>query len=526
MLKGSIMKVLKQIAMTTLIAGLVIGEEVPINFQDTIMALFPESGAPTFYEKESELVLETAYRHWERTSEWHPDLDEADVYHARLQHKSLEERWWEMGIGKGGQIYSVYSTFGEAMAPSSPGSQWNDEVWQFTTIYGRLLGLDLPDSLDDGSRMKFANAFVHQSGIYTKEKGAKPFYSPMFATHHDPERRAYSVVSWGQIPSPSINRSGVMIYNQYRDLGAGVIEVTYIIYNFENEPMSNLSPWGGVRTSTFPEHVVSNPDGTYRLFIPWSYPGQIYFEDTAGWAAATQNADDPKSHSMGVVFGRELDKEGKHRGKPRYDCGNSRHGKRDYTVQATVIEIDDEPYTPHLLRMYFVLGPLDRVAEKCTILADYAHYTPLDFTEANVPLVPLYLKPIGQDKVLSREGSGDPVCQLYAWPVKGSRPLFVIKNNVTGRHFMTTDPYAQCEREPFHNPLEPDHVSHAKYKGRFVYHAYRQKTEWVELLGYVMPKDNADHERYGYMVLSGSSPDVSFDPGEKLTADELMVRRN
>ena len=300
------------------------------DLADPILGIFPESQAPTFYDKESNLELQRSFQPWTRNSNWHPDLDEKSVFHAQLQHKSVDERCWEIGIGKGGQMYSICSSFGEAMPPQKPDSQWMDETWQFTTIYGHLLGRDLPQE-----KRRYGNAFVHQSGIYTRDEDAKPFYSPILATRYDAEGRAYSLVSWGQIPDASVNRSGILAYVQYRDLGAGVIEVSYVIYNFENEPMSNLSPWGGVRTSVFPEHVVSNPDGSYRLFTPWNYgsPGcRIQFEETGGWAAATQNAADPHSYAIAVVFGKKLDRKGGHRGKPRYDCGNSRHGTRDYTV--------------------------------------------------------------------------------------------------------------------------------------------------------------------------------------------------
>lgn len=498
-----------------------------------LLQLFPKSAAPTNFEKQSETVLLKSLAWWERDKKWHPELDENSVFHATLQHRSTTERSWELGIGKGGQIYSMYSSFGEAMAPSQPDSQWNDEVWQFTTIYGHLLGRDLPDIPGDATRMKFANAFVHQSGVYTKEKDSKPFYSPILAEHFDAKERSYSVLSWGQIPSPSINRSGILVYTKYRDLGAGVIEVTYVIYNFEDEPMTNLGPWGGVRTSVFPEHVISNPDGSYRFFTPWSYGFdrldgcRVNFEDTGGWAAVTANADNPYSHAIGVVFGKQLDRKGEHYGKPRYDCGDSRHGTRDYTVQATVINIKDKPGTPHMLRMYFVIDTLDKVAEKCNRLADHADYEPLDLSEANTPLVPLYAKRVGADAVLSREAAGQPVCKVYAWPVNQSVPLFLMKNNETGRHFVTTDPYAQCASEPFKNPFKPGHASYAKYQDRTIYRPYLKKTDWIELLGFVMPEDRADRKTYAYDSLSAiPALEQAFDPGDTIGAQDIMVRRN
>ena len=104
------------------------------DLPDPILGVFPESQAPTFYEKKSNLELQRHLQPWARNSNWHPDLDEKSVFHARLQHKSVDERCWEIGIGKGGQMYSICSSFGEAMPPQSPHSQWMDEAWQFTTI--------------------------------------------------------------------------------------------------------------------------------------------------------------------------------------------------------------------------------------------------------------------------------------------------------------------------------------------------------------------------------------------------------
>jgi len=219
-----------------------------------LLGLFPDSKAPTFYGKKSEMALRRQFQPWTRNSRWHPAIDEKSVFHARLLHKSVDERCWEIGIGKGGQMYSMCSSFGEAMPPQTPQSQWMDEAWQFTTIYEHLLGRDLPTQM-----RPYGNSFVHQSGIYTREKDIQPFYSPILATHHDPERWAYALVSWGQIPHASVNRSGILVYVQYRDLGAGVLEVTYVIYNFENEPMTNLA---------FPSRPLSSLPGILGAFRP------------------------------------------------------------------------------------------------------------------------------------------------------------------------------------------------------------------------------------------------------------------
>ena len=88
-----------------LVIGLGHTQECRANdLPDPILDVFPESRAPTSYEKKSELVVGRHLQHWARNSNWHPDLDEKSVFHARLQHKSVDERCWEIGIGKGGQM--------------------------------------------------------------------------------------------------------------------------------------------------------------------------------------------------------------------------------------------------------------------------------------------------------------------------------------------------------------------------------------------------------------------------------------
>lgn len=302
----------------------------------------------------------------------------------------------------------------------------------------------------------------------------------------------------------------------------------------EDDRAENTGSPSGADRRGLPRARRATPDGGYRFFDPFHYGYQgcrIHFEKTGGWAAAVQNADNPAAYAVGVVLGRTLDRKGEHVGKPRYDCGDSRHGTRDYTVQATVIHIKDKPFTPHLLRMYFVIGTLQAVSKKANQLAAFADYEPLDLNEKNTPLVSLYAKPVrGGKPVLTkrRPGSADarPVCSVYAYPVKGSLPLLVIRDHPSGRQFVTTDPYAACEREPFKNPFQPGDAAYEKYQNRTVYHAYRRKTDWVELLGFVLPTDreSAKDARAERLVSIGGIT-KSFEAGEGKNADALLVIR-
>jgi hypothetical protein len=65
-----------------------------------LLSLFPDSRAPAFYEKKSELSVQTRLKHWARNSKWHPELDERTVFHALLQHRSVEEHAHDVGVAQ------------------------------------------------------------------------------------------------------------------------------------------------------------------------------------------------------------------------------------------------------------------------------------------------------------------------------------------------------------------------------------------------------------------------------------------
>ena len=51
-------------------------------------------------------------------------MDESKVFHAVFQTEHLR-----LGIGKGGQIYSMRGPFGEGVPPQRLKAPWIDEVW-------------------------------------------------------------------------------------------------------------------------------------------------------------------------------------------------------------------------------------------------------------------------------------------------------------------------------------------------------------------------------------------------------------
>ena len=511
-----------------------------------LLDVFPASKAPTFYALPSEFVVSRQFRPGTSRSQWAAGVDERAVFHAYLTHKSTAERSWELRLGKGGQLYSIASSFGEAMPPQSAVAPFVDEVWQMVAINSDLL--DRMPELGKSRIREESNSYIHQSGMYVGKPQTYspklPFYAPLLATREDAAARSYAVMNWGQVPTASIHRGDVLFTTQFRDLGAGVIEISYLCFNFGDFPLNGLNtPWGGVRTSVFPELVLSQPDGGYRFRTPFSIAERGTYGDiakTGGWAAATQNAANPAAFALGLVFGRDLhwpeqeklkraQTPGFQHSATVYGAGDARHGPRDYTVMDVSSRVTILPGESFFRRIFIVLGTLQEVAEAGRKLEPFTDYNLLDFTESNTPVLPLYLQPMDQGQnVPSLDApapAAKPIGQLYARPVKHAKPLFLLQAAATGRYHLSTDPALLNRKEPFANPYPVGHPKHAAFTNRVQYVNYEGRAKSISLLGYVMPREKADATKHRYATLS-SIPAFAdlFQAGESLSAEALLIR--
>jgi len=520
--------------------------ETPVG-TSPLLDLFPASSAPSFLDKPSEFVVSQQFRLWTSRSKWAEGLDEKKVFHVYLTHRSVAERSWEIRIGKGGQMYSLVSSFGEAMPPQSLENPWMDEVWHMVAVNDDLLEY-LPTK--DGRRGELiheTNSFIHQAGMYTSQKQnapSAPFYSPMLAQSYRADQRSYAVMSWGQIPTPSVRRGLVLFYTQFRDLGGGVLEASYVCFDFGGYAVTSLdSPWGGVRTSVFPELVLADAGGQPQFHSAYYEQGDGYAvdtKDTGGWAAATQNAADPHGYALGLVFGRDqhwrsqsvLEKAAPDRFQRTptvYASGDSRHGPRDYTVMEVSNRINCRIGETFFRRVYFIIGTLAEVTEKAKALEAHADYHPLVFDEDDTPLLPIYSRKVANGQLvptLEMTSKSDvPMCFTYARPVEGSKPLFLMQETATGKYAISTDPYLFCARIAVKNPYPEDDPRHATFENRPQYLTYDGKTKWIDIMGYVMPREKADEKKLQYVGLDRIAPLAElFQPGESDKAKAFVVR--
>ncbi|MDC1321773.1 T9SS type A sorting domain-containing protein, partial [bacterium] len=143
---------------------------------------------------------------------------------------------------------------------------WNDEVWQ-------MVGSDQNDILEGTKTAQnihqagpYMNNYTHRASDLTDE----PFYSPQVNSYYDASNQSYTSVYWGQSENPDYVydptntqdpfRPSTLYYQRYKNLGDGVIQVDFLIFNYHRTRGIDYwnVPWAGIRNSSLPYAFVSN----------------------------------------------------------------------------------------------------------------------------------------------------------------------------------------------------------------------------------------------------------------------------
>jgi len=263
-------------------------------YNESLCDVFQSSGPLSI--QSGSLTFDTTYN--PSGSSWELDWNETHVYQQLIKYtNSNPNQSFELRIGKGGQIYSFKNAgFGEAIPPqwrpsfdesgnniTNPGlsspvvsnhgnwAPWNDEVWQ-------LVGSDQRDFLD--GKIKTKN--IHQAGSYMNNNShrasnhsSSPYYSPIVQQYYNPSEKSLTMISWAQSENPSYVydeggecspcasepfKPSVLTYNKYTNLGDGVIQVDFLIYNYHQTRGIDYwnIPFMGIRNSSLPYAFVSN----------------------------------------------------------------------------------------------------------------------------------------------------------------------------------------------------------------------------------------------------------------------------
>jgi N-acetylgalactosamine-6-sulfatase len=455
----------------------------------SVLDIFPDTGVATEPGTGS-----CSFEYVPSGSDWTEGVDEKAVFLASIQGDG-----WRMGIGRGGQIYSLRGPYGESVPPQRQASPWNDEVWQSVVTNEELIGpiQDYQNANRKKDWEKVWNAtfplmyFVHQAGIYTKGAGTDggavpaPFYSPCLRRRWNAETRTLEMVNWmQQARTPCVWKSGVLIYTAYRDVGSGVIEVNQVLHNFGAEVLTfQNTPWGGVRHSSLPQAVMSDAGGSWKAVdgvYGWTDIPTRSLVATGGWMAWTRDHKRKDSPSLALVFG--TDSNDVSRGK-RHDeairWGNAGNDKvRDYEVAERMSHAHVEPGDSWSIRWYLVSGEFAQVHQQAKHLSGKAGISELRLDCA-------VKQPVWMDGAEVRTGGeGKPAFELCAFPARGTVPVFLLKDKRTGKTLITTDIYSLAETEPYPNPLPEDLPFRGVYNDRVIYRQYAPHIGYENLLGY------------------------------------------
>ena len=430
-------------------------------------------------------------------SAWEIDWNETEVFSKlfKFDHPTNTNESFELRFGKGGQIYSFKSSFGEAIPPqwrpkynesgsvissdtqsivngeilSEKGNwaPWVDEIWQlvssdqndFTTEMESGVPVEKVNTRNIHQAGSYLNNFAHRSSDLTS-----PFYSPIVASNFNEAKQEYNMVIWAQSENPSYVYDGrsdcnpchpdrfkpfSLYYLRYKNIGDGVVQVDYLIYNYHKTRETNFFnvPFLGIRNSVLPHFFLSNPDTSYSLTTMPNFADGVTKRNTLtnGWAAFSGSADG-NSPSLGFVFGNNTN------GYADFRYGNALgpDNIRDATVLSyRLLKANDNYWTlkegKSFSGTYFmVLGSnmgeiSNKIQTKNLVSLANTELTDITFANSNNIYYKITLDGLG-GYTIAESTAADNTLSFKSSPFKNSSPVFLIEAT-NGNSILTYDPY-------------------------------------------------------------------------------------
>jgi hypothetical protein len=417
------------------------------------LGLFPPSPLPL--QNNPQTTISESFS--SSASSWRPGLDEREVFQALVSHAPASSSTeWRLRIGKGGQIYSLRTPAGEVIAPQGRfDSTWVDSVFQPVAVY---IEKNAPQSRNVRDP---SPTYALQTGVYERDPVLKGrFYAPLLAAAATPDGHGYAVLNWyQQAHIPSLNTSGLLVYAQYRDAGDGIIEVTYILYNFgnlENDILDRFNlPWSVIRSTTYSSHFVSSPDnGLTEKMGRFADKLAMPVRDTGGWVVFANNNPTDSSNALGIVFGLEASNS-----LYRYGQGGSPLLQEFVSTVATSFPLAvGEAF---LYRYYLVVGTYAEVRNRAPTLVPDTAFKPITF---NLDADPHVNQPRNVE-------TGYPPSCVVGYPASNYKPLFLLEKTRSGEDIASPNPYTLS--------------SSSNFNGKAVYYPYDGATKYLGLLGFV-----------------------------------------
>lgn len=353
-------------------------------------------------------------------------LSEDEVHFMMLSHDDSDAaKTWQIGVGKGSQIYSIVTTYSELMGAQVDNGVWIDRVLQTVAVSGDKNTAAQP-------------YFIHQAGTYVHPPAgvSQPFWSPMLGSEVDETAATLHTLVWPQqahIYADIPWRSSLLLQQHVRDVGDGVVEIVYVYTNFGADTLDFIDfPWAGFAKMPVPTYAKSTADGGWV----WATPGlwtdnQYPNTEGNGWFAMlrSQAAD---AMGLGVVYGKSA---------ARSQASESaRWGPQtgeDLTVLEALPGARVGAGESHFMRYYLVFGRLspDIHPRGNELSAGSVDWGTLAFRLAEA-------RPLDPCRFGAKEGLA--ACEFWTLdrPVGSALPLLLLRSKASGALVISTTPYA------------------------------------------------------------------------------------
>ena len=224
---------------------------------------------------------------------------------------------------------------------------------------------------------------------------------------------------------------------QIRDLGSGVLEVTYVYHNFsqEGEKATFLAaPWLPLRNSSLPYQFRSVPGGTIqRDQHTWCVgdgcsPQSVPIETTDGFFMFS-SGNRPDDSSLTIVFGSDENDEGQ-TSRTNFRWGTVTTGNRDLTAASLQKKVRIEPGQIFYHRFFLVANTLRNSRVIARQLQPYVSQGFLN-PDPNAPTDACFALDNGELDSQSC-ASGNALFSTSTTPREGWQPLFAVTKASNG----------------------------------------------------------------------------------------------